>query len=134
MQQVSLQVLLVSVCVLNTLESMRDPLKEAELLPTLKKILDDPVGAVEVKFSALGLICTLANSSMFCCFYNTQNILKNLLQIEFLLVFLFLCMTTIAMRLSVKYKYKILIKYSIIIKHKILEEQLCDSLAKQFVH
>uniref|UniRef100_A0A1A8D734 RAP1, GTP-GDP dissociation stimulator 1 n=2 Tax=Nothobranchius kadleci TaxID=1051664 RepID=A0A1A8D734_NOTKA len=44
--------------------SMRDPLKEAELVPTLKSILDDPNGAAEVKFSALGLICTLANSSV----------------------------------------------------------------------
>uniref|UniRef100_A0A1A8L439 RAP1, GTP-GDP dissociation stimulator 1 n=1 Tax=Nothobranchius pienaari TaxID=704102 RepID=A0A1A8L439_9TELE len=44
--------------------SMRDPLKEAELVPTLKSILDDPTGAAEVKFSALGLICTLANSSV----------------------------------------------------------------------
>lgn len=41
---------------------MRDPFSEAELLPMLKNMLDDPVGAVEVKFSALGLICTLANS------------------------------------------------------------------------
>ncbi|MEQ2289689.1 hypothetical protein AMECASPLE_035834 [Ameca splendens] len=44
------------------IESMRDPFREAELLPTLKNMLDDPVGAVEVKFSAMGLICTLANS------------------------------------------------------------------------
>uniref|UniRef100_A0A8C6L3K3 Si:dkey-191g9.5 n=1 Tax=Nothobranchius furzeri TaxID=105023 RepID=A0A8C6L3K3_NOTFU len=42
----------------------KDPLKEAELVPTLKSILDDPNGAAEVKFSALGLICTLANSSV----------------------------------------------------------------------
>ncbi|XP_060943605.1 rap1 GTPase-GDP dissociation stimulator 1 [Limanda limanda] len=45
------------------LESMKDPLWEAELLPLLKKMLEDPEGAVEVKFSALGLICSLANSS-----------------------------------------------------------------------
>ncbi|TSK22610.1 Rap1 GTPase-GDP dissociation stimulator 1 [Bagarius yarrelli] len=31
-------------------------------IATLKKMLDDPVGAVEVKFSTLGLICSLANS------------------------------------------------------------------------
>lgn len=30
----------------------------------LKKMLEDPVGAVEVKFSALGLICSLAKSGM----------------------------------------------------------------------
>lgn len=52
------------VCVCVTTESMKDPLREAELLPMLKKMLEDPVGAVEVKFSALGLICSLANSSM----------------------------------------------------------------------
>lgn len=44
---------------------MRDPFNEAELLPMLKNMLDDPVGAVEVKFSALGLICTLANTGTF---------------------------------------------------------------------
>uniref|UniRef100_A0A8K9X5E9 Si:dkey-191g9.5 n=1 Tax=Oncorhynchus mykiss TaxID=8022 RepID=A0A8K9X5E9_ONCMY len=33
------------------------------LLPTLQKMLDDPVATVEFKFSALGLICSLANSS-----------------------------------------------------------------------
>lgn len=47
-------------------ESMKDPFKEAELLPMLKKMLEDPVGAVEVKFSALGLICSLAKSGMCC--------------------------------------------------------------------
>ncbi|CAB1312363.1 unnamed protein product, partial [Coregonus sp. 'balchen'] len=46
------------------LDSMQESFQEAELLPTLQKMLDDPVGAVEVKFSALGLICSLANSSM----------------------------------------------------------------------
>ncbi|KAK2848612.1 hypothetical protein Q5P01_008446 [Channa striata] len=44
------------------IESMQEPFRGAELLPTLKKMLEDPVGAVEVKFSALGLICSLANS------------------------------------------------------------------------
>lgn len=43
---------------------MKDPFREAELLAMLKKMLEDPVGAVEVKFSALGLICSLANTSM----------------------------------------------------------------------
>ncbi|XP_037537065.1 rap1 GTPase-GDP dissociation stimulator 1 [Nematolebias whitei] len=60
------------------IDSMRDPLKEAELLPTLKKILDDPVGAVEVKFSALGLICTLANSSVMKEELNSVNIKESL--------------------------------------------------------
>lgn len=54
----------VFVCLV-TAESMKDPFGEAELLPMLKKMLEDPVGAVEVKFSALGLICSLANSSKF---------------------------------------------------------------------
>lgn len=44
---------------------MKDPFKEAELLPMLKKILEDPAAAVEVKFSTLGLVCTLADSSMY---------------------------------------------------------------------
>ncbi|XP_068455467.1 rap1 GTPase-GDP dissociation stimulator 1-B, partial [Clinocottus analis] len=46
------------------IESVKDPFREAELLPMLKKMLEDPAGAVEVKFSALGLICSLANSSV----------------------------------------------------------------------
>lgn len=41
---------------------MKVPFKEAELLPLLQKMLEDPVAAVEVKFSALGLICSLAQS------------------------------------------------------------------------
>ncbi|XP_071235815.1 rap1 GTPase-GDP dissociation stimulator 1-like isoform X1 [Salvelinus alpinus] len=44
--------------------SMQESFREAELLPTLQKMLDDPVGTVEFKFSALGLICSLANSSL----------------------------------------------------------------------
>uniref|UniRef100_A0A668AJB6 Si:dkey-191g9.5 n=1 Tax=Myripristis murdjan TaxID=586833 RepID=A0A668AJB6_9TELE len=44
------------------IESVQAPFREAELVPTLQKMLDDPAGAVEVKFSALGLICSLANS------------------------------------------------------------------------
>ncbi|XP_051504910.1 rap1 GTPase-GDP dissociation stimulator 1-B isoform X2 [Myxocyprinus asiaticus] len=46
------------------IEAVQEPFRDADLLPTLQKILDDPVVAVEVKFSALGLICSLANSSM----------------------------------------------------------------------
>uniref|UniRef100_A0A4W4EAE9 Uncharacterized protein n=1 Tax=Electrophorus electricus TaxID=8005 RepID=A0A4W4EAE9_ELEEL len=46
------------------MEAVQEPFQSADLLCTLKKMLDDPVGAVEVKFSTLGLICSLANSSM----------------------------------------------------------------------
>ncbi|KAL7889755.1 hypothetical protein AOLI_G00020130 [Acnodon oligacanthus] len=46
------------------IEAVQEPFWNADLLPTLQKMLDDPVGAVEVKFSTLGLICSLANSSM----------------------------------------------------------------------
>ncbi|XP_032409585.1 rap1 GTPase-GDP dissociation stimulator 1 isoform X2 [Xiphophorus hellerii] len=60
------------------IESMRDPFSEAELLPMLKNMLDDPVGAVEVKFSALGLICTLANSGVMTDELNSVNIKESL--------------------------------------------------------
>lgn len=56
---------------------MKDPFKEAELLPMLKKMLEDPVGAVEVKFSALGLICSLAKSGMCCCGVVCVSVLSN---------------------------------------------------------
>ncbi|XP_062375596.1 rap1 GTPase-GDP dissociation stimulator 1 [Sardina pilchardus] len=46
------------------IDAVQEPFAEAELLPTLQKMLEDPVGAVEVKFSTMGLICSLANSSM----------------------------------------------------------------------
>ncbi|XP_056148186.1 rap1 GTPase-GDP dissociation stimulator 1 [Lampris incognitus] len=46
------------------IDSMQDPFREAELVSILLKMLEDPVGAVEVKFSALALICSLANSSV----------------------------------------------------------------------
>ncbi|XP_010890586.2 rap1 GTPase-GDP dissociation stimulator 1 isoform X1 [Esox lucius] len=45
------------------IDSMEESFRKAELLPTLQKMLEDPVGAVEFKFSALGLICSLVNSS-----------------------------------------------------------------------
>lgn len=60
------------------LESMKDPFGEAELLPMLKKMLEDPVGAVEVKFSALGLICSLANSSAMKEELNSVNMKESL--------------------------------------------------------
>ncbi|KAM9848081.1 rap1 GTPase-GDP dissociation stimulator 1 [Aulostomus maculatus] len=43
---------------------MKEPFQEAELLLKLKKMLEESGGAVEVKFSALGLICSLANTHM----------------------------------------------------------------------
>ncbi|KAM9803741.1 rap1 GTPase-GDP dissociation stimulator 1-B [Neosynchiropus ocellatus] len=44
-------------------EAMKKPFSEAELLQTIKNILEDPAGAVEVKFSALGLVCSLASTN-----------------------------------------------------------------------
>ncbi|XP_062851337.1 rap1 GTPase-GDP dissociation stimulator 1-B [Trichomycterus rosablanca] len=44
------------------IEVVEEPFQNADLLSTLQKMLEDPVGAVEVKFSTLGLICSLANS------------------------------------------------------------------------
>ncbi|KAG5266642.1 hypothetical protein AALO_G00234520 [Alosa alosa] len=46
------------------IDAVQESFAEAELLPTLQKMLEDPVGAVEVKFSTMGLVCSLANSSM----------------------------------------------------------------------
>ncbi|KAM3605996.1 uncharacterized protein V6R79_008771 [Siganus canaliculatus] len=60
------------------MESMKEPFREAELLPMLKKMLDDPVGAVEVKFSAMGLICTLANCSVMKEELNSLDIKESL--------------------------------------------------------
>ncbi|MBN3295869.1 GDS1 protein, partial [Amia calva] len=45
------------------IDSVEGVFQEVELVPTLQKMLDDPVGAVEVKFSTVGLICSLANSA-----------------------------------------------------------------------
>ncbi|XP_053731217.1 rap1 GTPase-GDP dissociation stimulator 1-B [Synchiropus splendidus] len=44
-------------------EAMKKPFSEAGLLQMIKKILEDPAGAVEVKFSALGLVCSLASTN-----------------------------------------------------------------------
>ncbi|XP_015203333.1 rap1 GTPase-GDP dissociation stimulator 1 [Lepisosteus oculatus] len=44
------------------IESMEVVFREVGLVPTLQQMLDDPVGAVEVKFSAVGLVCSLVNS------------------------------------------------------------------------
>lgn len=37
---------------------------DAQVCGLLKNLLDDPVGAVEVKFSALGLVCSLSNDGV----------------------------------------------------------------------
>ncbi|XP_034408252.1 rap1 GTPase-GDP dissociation stimulator 1, partial [Cyclopterus lumpus] len=60
------------------IESVKDPFREAELLPMLKKMLEDPAGAVEVKFSALGLICSLANSSVMKLELNSVHMKESL--------------------------------------------------------
>uniref|UniRef100_A0A8D3BYY2 Uncharacterized protein n=1 Tax=Scophthalmus maximus TaxID=52904 RepID=A0A8D3BYY2_SCOMX len=60
------------------LECVKGPFGEAELLSMLKKMLEDPVGAVEVKFSALGLVCSLANSSVMKEELNSVNMKQSL--------------------------------------------------------
>ncbi|XP_074532469.1 rap1 GTPase-GDP dissociation stimulator 1-B [Halichoeres trimaculatus] len=60
------------------IESMKDAFRDAELFPLLKKMLEDPVGAVEVKFSALGLICSLANCSAMKEELNSVNMKESL--------------------------------------------------------
>lgn len=50
-------------CVVMPTESVKD-LFTTELLAMLKKMLEDPTGTAEVKYSALCLICSLANSGM----------------------------------------------------------------------
>ncbi|XP_061083341.1 rap1 GTPase-GDP dissociation stimulator 1 isoform X2 [Conger conger] len=60
------------------IESIQEPFREAGLLPMLQKMLDDPVGAVEVKFSAMGLICSLANSSLLKEQMDTLNLKESL--------------------------------------------------------
>ncbi|XP_030297733.1 rap1 GTPase-GDP dissociation stimulator 1 isoform X3 [Sparus aurata] len=60
------------------IESMKDPFRDAELLSMLKRMLEDPSEAVEVKFSALGLICSLANSSVMKEELNSADIKESL--------------------------------------------------------
>ncbi|TNN50849.1 Rap1 GTPase-GDP dissociation stimulator 1-B [Liparis tanakae] len=60
------------------IECVKDPFRAAELLPMLKKMLEDPAGAVEVKFSALGLICSLANSSVMKVELNSVHMKESL--------------------------------------------------------
>lgn len=54
----------------NIAESLKEPFQKAELLSIMKNILEDPLGAAEVKFSALGLICSLAETSKYWIFQN----------------------------------------------------------------
>lgn len=55
---------------MNIAESLKEPFQKAELLSIMKNILEDPLGAAEVKFSALGLICSLAETSKYWIFQN----------------------------------------------------------------
>ncbi|XP_039623960.1 rap1 GTPase-GDP dissociation stimulator 1 isoform X2 [Polypterus senegalus] len=45
-----------------TIETVEGSFKDGGIVPTLQQMLDDPMVASEVKFSALGLVCSLANS------------------------------------------------------------------------
>lgn len=60
------------------IESMKGPIHEALLLPVLKKMLEDPAGAVEVKFNVLGLICSLTSSGAMKEELNSVNISETL--------------------------------------------------------
>ncbi|XP_028844395.1 rap1 GTPase-GDP dissociation stimulator 1 isoform X2 [Denticeps clupeoides] len=64
------------------IDAVQQPFKEADLLPTLQKMLEDPVGAVEVKFSTLGLVCSLANSSIMKEEMETLNIKETLTKLS----------------------------------------------------
>ncbi|XP_040929860.1 rap1 GTPase-GDP dissociation stimulator 1-B isoform X2 [Betta splendens] len=60
------------------IDSMQGPFREANLLTMLKQMLDNPVGAVEVKFSTLGLVCSLANDSEMKAELNSVNMKESL--------------------------------------------------------
>ncbi|KAJ8418400.1 hypothetical protein AAFF_G00141090 [Aldrovandia affinis] len=60
------------------IDSMQEPFREVGLLPVLQKMLEDPVGTVEVKFSTMGLICSLANSSLLKEQMETMNLKESL--------------------------------------------------------
>ncbi|KAL0964416.1 hypothetical protein UPYG_G00323560 [Umbra pygmaea] len=64
------------------IDSMEESFRKAELLPILQKMLEDPVGAVEFKFSALGLICSLANSSTMKEEMESLNLKETLIQLS----------------------------------------------------
>uniref|UniRef100_A0A3B3RF58 Si:dkey-191g9.5 n=1 Tax=Paramormyrops kingsleyae TaxID=1676925 RepID=A0A3B3RF58_9TELE len=55
---------LIALAIASAIDIGEGPFQDAGLVPTLQKMLDDPVGAVEVKFSTIGLICSLTNSSL----------------------------------------------------------------------
>ncbi|XP_060895343.1 rap1 GTPase-GDP dissociation stimulator 1-B isoform X1 [Labrus mixtus] len=60
------------------IDSVKDVFRDAQLFPLLKNMLEDPVGAVEVKFSALGLICSLVNCSVMKDELNSVNMKESL--------------------------------------------------------
>ncbi|RXM29798.1 Rap1 GTPase-GDP dissociation stimulator 1-A [Acipenser ruthenus] len=55
---------LVALAIASTIDidAVEEPFMSAGLLSTLQQMLEDPVAAVEVKFSTVGLVCSLANS------------------------------------------------------------------------
>ncbi|KAK1164457.1 rap1 GTPase-GDP dissociation stimulator 1-like isoform X1 [Acipenser oxyrinchus oxyrinchus] len=55
---------LVALAIASTIDidAVVEPFMSAGLLSTLQQMLEDPVAAVEVKFSTVGLVCSLANS------------------------------------------------------------------------
>lgn len=63
------------------IESIMEPIRDAALLSVLKTMLDDPAGAVEVKFNSLGLICSLVNSGAMKVDLESVNIQDSLTQL-----------------------------------------------------
>ncbi|XP_058882275.1 rap1 GTPase-GDP dissociation stimulator 1-B-like isoform X3 [Acipenser ruthenus] len=59
---------LVALAIASTIDidAVEEPFMSAGLLSTLQQMLEDPVAAVEVKFSTVGLVCSLANSEPQC--------------------------------------------------------------------
>ncbi|XP_041116915.1 rap1 GTPase-GDP dissociation stimulator 1-B-like isoform X2 [Polyodon spathula] len=55
---------LVALAIASTIDidAVEEPFMSAGLLSTLQQMLEDPVAAVEVKFSTVGLVCSLVNS------------------------------------------------------------------------
>ncbi|KAK6482158.1 rap1 GTPase-GDP dissociation stimulator 1-like isoform X1 [Huso huso] len=55
---------LVALAIASTIDidTVEEPFMSAGLLSTLQQMLEDPVAVVEVKFSTVGLVCSLANS------------------------------------------------------------------------
>ncbi|XP_077438364.1 rap1 GTPase-GDP dissociation stimulator 1 [Vanacampus margaritifer] len=63
------------------IESMKDLFRETELLTSLKKMLEDPTGTAEVKYSALGLICSLANGGVMSAELEEVNMKDSLMKL-----------------------------------------------------